>query len=442
MNCHEIENRISAYLDNELSVQDRKQFDAHLAECRSCKEFADEMKQVDAILLESEAPLPDEAYWSGFDARLKDKIDKVPVKRPWWNFGHLFRKQLHWAALAALVVMAMVFPVLREFTAPPASMRTQAPVSVATTADEKLKAPSESISSRDEENIKNEISGQAAPGGAVSEQPPVVHAPAPGIAEPDTLVETESGNVSMQPESKYADGVSSKVSSGDNSSGFNKEKAAKKDNLPNNIDAAPVPPAPAAPEPAIAPKAEIPAPAKDAHKEMAESAPMGTTEKTNSSRAGKGFADAPAMLKSKPAPAAATGMPADKFDADKNTLRESAAEPGLYDFKSEEARKMAQVPEVSDYLAASEAVLIRIITLPEDEKKLKMFQEELNMAKFSDTVNKTSDRAKNVVIINNHAKTMQNITNEVMNISPGQINSLKRKVIDSGIIDKTRELKQ
>ncbi|MCE1248085.1 MAG: zf-HC2 domain-containing protein [Firmicutes bacterium] len=454
MNCHDIENRISAYLDNELSSDDRKQFEAHLTGCKACDLFADEMKQVDTLLLESTPPLPDEAYWAGFDAKLKEKVDKIPAKRPWWNFGHIFRKQLHWAALAALVLMAVVFPVLRDFVSPTPSMRQEvakAPATSAASAPEKQAAPADDgMRAKAEAKPGDEnISSEAASGGTVPEQPPVVHAPAPGSSEADAVFETEGGAPATQPEESLKKSNIPMRSADKQSSGSlkadtfgTKDAETKSERIPKAEEKTAYAPAPAkaeAPaEPAAPPPAMAKAPAPVAAPPATEMAPpTGRVSKENKSTVGisgsaKGKAAAPGSV----------DMKADKYYGDQDVPIECAPDSRLYDPKTEEARKVAQVPEVNDYLAASEAVLIRIITLPEDGKKLKMLQEDLNMAKFRDTVNKTSDKVKNVKVINTHTKTMQTITDEVLNINPSQIKDLKRKVIDSGIIDKTRELKQ
>ena len=53
MACPEYEDRLLALQDNQLSAPDRPAVEAHLAACMACRHFADDLKQLDAVLAAS-----------------------------------------------------------------------------------------------------------------------------------------------------------------------------------------------------------------------------------------------------------------------------------------------------------------------------------------------------------------------------------------------------
>lgn len=71
--------RLSSYLDGDLSERERTACDAHLAECRDCARTLDDLRALtaQASLL---TPIPPERdLWPGIEARLEPRSDGVPA---------------------------------------------------------------------------------------------------------------------------------------------------------------------------------------------------------------------------------------------------------------------------------------------------------------------------------------------------------------------------
>ena len=74
MNCHTIEEKLSAYQDGELSVSAKEQVERHLAGCQSCRKQQVKLQQTWQSLGDSqEIPTP-----AGFYGRITQKIHHSP----------------------------------------------------------------------------------------------------------------------------------------------------------------------------------------------------------------------------------------------------------------------------------------------------------------------------------------------------------------------------
>jgi len=57
MNCEQVEELLSAYLDNMLAPEERRQVAAHLQTCRSCTQALADFRRNDALLALAGAPV-------------------------------------------------------------------------------------------------------------------------------------------------------------------------------------------------------------------------------------------------------------------------------------------------------------------------------------------------------------------------------------------------
>jgi anti-sigma factor RsiW len=76
MSCEEIEDRILDYEDNQLSLPQRAEVEAHLAACPACRSFTRQLQQLDATL---SAGVRVPALSPEFDRRLREQIQLAPA---------------------------------------------------------------------------------------------------------------------------------------------------------------------------------------------------------------------------------------------------------------------------------------------------------------------------------------------------------------------------
>jgi hypothetical protein len=96
MSSH-VEDRLSAYLDNELPELERREVDAHLRECPSCGHHLEELAAVDGAFRSQEVDAP-QGYFDTLPARIRGRLRQGPRLKaaPW-----------AWAALAAVILLAL-----------------------------------------------------------------------------------------------------------------------------------------------------------------------------------------------------------------------------------------------------------------------------------------------------------------------------------------------
>jgi hypothetical protein len=123
MSGHEHE-RLSAYLDGELPLDERAAVQAHLADCPECTKFLAELAAVDqaATALPAEAP---DGYFETFPARVRSRLEaskSEPRRRrlPTWTW-----------AMAAALLLAVVTPLtVRQLRPSPGQAPPAAPVAL------------------------------------------------------------------------------------------------------------------------------------------------------------------------------------------------------------------------------------------------------------------------------------------------------------------------
>ena len=103
---NDIINQLSAYLDGELSVDERARVDAHVATCAACRTVLDDLKAivVTAPYYEGEAPKRD--LWAGIRQGITEQKEvpltrsPSPVARRQFSLGQLIAACLAFAAVA------------------------------------------------------------------------------------------------------------------------------------------------------------------------------------------------------------------------------------------------------------------------------------------------------------------------------------------------------
>jgi hypothetical protein len=114
MNCPFDNERLSAYLDNEVTETERGQIEAHINGCNHCRELVRSFRQNDAVFhkaVQSEMPAD---YWNSYQMRLAGKLTHKPGA---------FRRTLFWSALvpiAAGILFVLTF-YRGLFVAPPST---------------------------------------------------------------------------------------------------------------------------------------------------------------------------------------------------------------------------------------------------------------------------------------------------------------------------------
>lgn len=99
--CEEYEVWISAFLDGELSGEDRSELMQHMAVCQTCQRYFDDLVAVHDALEQEEVPVP-EGFGPQLMARVRETEQEKPRKRipfPHWR---------QWTALAACCALAVL----------------------------------------------------------------------------------------------------------------------------------------------------------------------------------------------------------------------------------------------------------------------------------------------------------------------------------------------
>ena len=78
MTCHDYKDLLMGYLDNELSNEQKRQFEEHLSGCSECKEELKEFRRLKAITDEVTLVEPEDRiwqdYWSGVYNRIERRV--------------------------------------------------------------------------------------------------------------------------------------------------------------------------------------------------------------------------------------------------------------------------------------------------------------------------------------------------------------------------------
>ena len=78
-NCDWIEERLSAYIDNELDAKERTDFESHCDHCNACRATIVEFQAIGTLMRQSEASVDTNSLWEQVAPRLdSDRIVSIP----------------------------------------------------------------------------------------------------------------------------------------------------------------------------------------------------------------------------------------------------------------------------------------------------------------------------------------------------------------------------
>ena len=81
INCDWIEERLSAYIDNELDAKERTDFESHCDHCNACRATIVEFQAIGTLMRQSEASVDTNSLWEQVAPRLdSDRIVSIPSK--------------------------------------------------------------------------------------------------------------------------------------------------------------------------------------------------------------------------------------------------------------------------------------------------------------------------------------------------------------------------
>lgn len=80
MSCKRMEERILPYVDGRVKESERREMEAHLAECAACRLRVNEFRAVTGLLDE----LPRIEPSAAFDMRVHARVAAEPAKQSWW----------------------------------------------------------------------------------------------------------------------------------------------------------------------------------------------------------------------------------------------------------------------------------------------------------------------------------------------------------------------
>lgn len=75
MNCSWVEEKLSAYIDSELSENERRQIESHFEQCNECRELLAEFRAIGTLMRQSEPSTDIDAVWD----RISSKLDENAV---------------------------------------------------------------------------------------------------------------------------------------------------------------------------------------------------------------------------------------------------------------------------------------------------------------------------------------------------------------------------
>ena len=76
MTCHDYKDLMMGYLDNELSNEQRRQFEEHLSGCSECKDELQEFRKLKAITDEVTLIEPEDRIWQDYWNGVYNRIER------------------------------------------------------------------------------------------------------------------------------------------------------------------------------------------------------------------------------------------------------------------------------------------------------------------------------------------------------------------------------
>jgi len=121
MSCKRMEERILSYVDGRVKESERREMEAHLAECPGCRLRVNEFRAVTGLLDE----LPQIEPSAAFDARVHARVAAEPVKQSWWAW---LTPSPRVAFAASLLLLATVWIGMHSNSNQPAITQEDIPV--------------------------------------------------------------------------------------------------------------------------------------------------------------------------------------------------------------------------------------------------------------------------------------------------------------------------
>ena len=121
MNCYQLRDKISPYLDTELTFSELQSFREHLDKCPPCAELTAEMERIRTALGESLPVSLSPDFVARLQSRLQAEIDRAPE---WWRqlfaprVGGFSPVHLGGLAAAAMAVMIIGISLFQSDSAP------------------------------------------------------------------------------------------------------------------------------------------------------------------------------------------------------------------------------------------------------------------------------------------------------------------------------------
>ena len=109
--CAFNQEKISAYMDNELTGADRSEVEMHLTECQECKDLINAFQQNDVLFAEHAQNPLSASYWDSYDQKLKRRISAQTKTR-------LYTKYILPAAAALLIALTAFYFIYTKATKP------------------------------------------------------------------------------------------------------------------------------------------------------------------------------------------------------------------------------------------------------------------------------------------------------------------------------------
>jgi hypothetical protein len=431
--CRDFEKLISGFLDDELTKEQKKQCEEHLLKCVGCSRILDEFTQVNSMLRDSADPLPDEAYWSGFQARLDEKIQTAMTKKiPWWTKLFQVTRPLGWVTLLMFIVIGIMTPAIRNRVLIGSSEKVEERSSVVTYREEPV------YESTTEKN------------GLSFEEDRADDTPE---ATPDVISETV-GSVQEKTVEKPV-----------------KETTEKTEKLQVDLNVQPVPP--------VVPSVErtrektdaatIPPVVRTPETPRVTQKTVGTTEKPalrTVPQPESEISGAPAVVAEPPSPVDRvgeipgaseikdeagsdvlmatqkdTGEPSFRMSTPKRDSRSVTMEKSLLGDLPEEAPKESKdQAEIKIHLEKSEMLLIRIINLPICEEELCKLQDTVKSSDFIKHLEAKREMFAYHPDLSAHVREMHTVTTKLMHVQPGKIEELKEHITNTNLLERTRRL--
>ena len=76
MTCHDYKDLMMGYLDNELSDEQKRQFEEHLTGCSECKDELEEFRKLKAITDEVTLVEPEDRIWQDYWDGIYNRIER------------------------------------------------------------------------------------------------------------------------------------------------------------------------------------------------------------------------------------------------------------------------------------------------------------------------------------------------------------------------------